>query len=110
MARFAVAPLLAALGTACLPTDTRPPPAEIEMTTTSSDDTRGGANTVDGYQIVFEFVRASIGQPDLSDQNDSGGSCAEYSNPEYTRLFDFTAVKSAEKVGLSYALGTCPFG
>lgn len=110
MARLVVAPLVAALGTACLPTDTRPPPAEVEMTTTSSQGTRGVTSTVDGYQIGFEFVRASIGQPELSDQRDDGGTCSEYYNPQYSRLFDFVALDSPQKVGLAYALGHCPFG
>lgn len=109
MPRLVALSLLAALGAGCLPTDTRPPPAEIEMTTSSSLGTRGVTNTVDGYQIGFEFVRASIGQPDLSDQDDNGGACSEYSNPEYTRLFNFVVLEKPEKVGLSYALGKCPF-
>jgi len=110
MARLVTASLLATLGTGCLPADTRPPPAGVEMTASSGPGTRGITNTVDGYQIGFEFVRANIGQPYAGDESgDDGGPCSEYYSPQYSRLFDFVAVEKPEKVGLAYALGACSF-
>jgi len=100
-----------ALGVGCLPTDTRPPPAEVEMSASSSVATREGVATVDGYAITFERVLASLGQPYAGDDNDvEGGTCDQYSSPQYTRLFDFVAVDEPEKVGVAFALGSCPFG
>jgi hypothetical protein len=102
--------LLATLAAGCLPADTRPPPAAVEMTASAGPGTRGITDTVDGYQIGFEFVRASIGQPYVGDQSgDDGGPCSEYYSPQYSRLFDFVAVEQPEKVGLGYALGPCSF-
>lgn len=99
------------LAAGCLPTDTRPPPAEVEMTASSSDATRQGVTTVDGYDIRFERVLASLGQAYVGDGDDeTGGACDQYSSPQYTRLFDFMVVEKPEKVGLAYALGKCPFG
>jgi hypothetical protein len=110
MLRHVTLSFLATLGAGCLPTDTRPAPAAVELTASSSPGTRGVTDTVDGYQIGFEFVRASIGQPyPADDRGDDGGPCSEYYSPQYSRLFDFVAVEKPEKVGLAYALGTCPF-
>jgi len=110
MLRLVACSLLATLGVGCLPTDTRPPPAAVEMTASSGPGTRGLTTTVDGYQIGFEFVRMSIGQPYAGDQRgEDGGPCSEYYGPQYTRLFDFVAVEKPEKVGLTYALGDCAF-
>jgi hypothetical protein len=102
--------LVLALCGGCLPVDTRPPPAEVTVTTSSSQQTREGiAETVDGYSIEFERVLIDVGQPYVGDNRDDGGSCSEYSSANYTRLFDFVAVTAPEEVGLAYALGTCPF-
>jgi hypothetical protein len=102
---------LVALGVGCLPTDTRQPPAEVEMTASSSLATREGVATVDGYDITFERVLASLGGAYAGDDNDvEGGPCDQYSSPQYTRLFDFVVVAKPEKVGLAFALGSCPFG
>jgi hypothetical protein len=108
--RYTFGPLLAAtLGTACLPTDTRPPPAEVEVTASSSEATRAGVVTLDGYAITFERVLVDVGQPQVGDDEDQSGPCSEYSNPEYTRLFDFVKVEHPERVGLAFALGHCNF-
>lgn len=110
MARLLALSMVATLCAGCLPADTRPPPAAVDMTASSGPGTRGITTTVDGYQIGFEFVRASIGQPNVGDEGgEDSGPCAEYYNPFYTRLFDFVAVEHPEKVGTAYALGDCPF-
>ena len=98
MRRFSIVLPLITLAAGCLPTDTRPPPAEIEMTASASAGTRQGVTTVDGYDITFERVLASLGGAYVGDENDQGGDCSEYSSPQYTRLFDFTAVEQPEKL------------
>jgi hypothetical protein len=105
---FTAVTLLTAASVGCLPNDTRPEPAEIEFTASSSDATRSGFTTSDGYTIAFERVLIDVGQGYVGDGNDEGGSCSEYSSPGYTRLFDFVKVNSAQKVGLAYAIGSCP--
>src|SRR5262249_44121783 len=59
---FTALTLAAALAAACLPNDTRPEPAEIEFTASSSDATRQGLTTVDGYDISFERALIDVGQ------------------------------------------------
>jgi hypothetical protein len=96
---------------ACLPSDTRPPPAEVTVTTSSSTLTLNDipdTSTTDGYAIHFERVLVSIGQVDLGGRDNS--SCNEYSNPDYTRLFDFKQVSAPREVGIAYATGPCAFG
>jgi hypothetical protein len=111
MRRFVSSLSAAALTFGCLPTDTRPPPAEVEMTASGSDTARDGVTTVDGYDVHFERVLASLGGAYVGDeQGEDSGPCSEYSSPQYTRLFDFVAVTKPEKVGLAFALGSCPFG
>jgi hypothetical protein len=110
MQRFALGLPFFALAAGCLPTDTRPAPAEVEMTASGSLATREGVSTVDGYDIRFERVLASIGGAYVGDEDDQGGACSEYSSPQYTRLFDFVAVEQPERVGVAFALGSCPFG
>jgi hypothetical protein len=106
----AVIGLLTCVG--CLPTDTRPPPAEVTVTTSSSALTLSDipdSTTADGYAIHFERVFASIGQVDLGG-GDGSSACNEYSNPDYTRLFDFKQVNGPHELGLAFATGHCPFG
>ncbi len=111
MRRIAVAlvPLACA---SCLPADSRPPPAEVTVTTSSSALTLNdipAASTSDGYSIHFSRVFVSIGQVDLGG-GDSSTACNEYSNPDYTRLFDFKQVTAPHELGLAFATGHCPFG
>lgn len=80
------------------------------MTASGADTARNGITTVDGYDVHFERVLASLGGAYVGDDNDEGGGCSEYSSPQYTRLFDFVDVTTPEKVGLAYASGSCPFG
>ena len=104
---FVLLGLLATLGPGCLPTDTRPPPAEVTLTASSSEQTRTGiARTVDGYRIDFERLLIAVGQARIEDDGPST-TCSEYSDANYTRLFDFAQVGQAEKVNLVYALGHC---
>lgn len=108
MRPFALVGAMAALVPACLPTDTRPPPSEVMLTASSSEQTRTGiVRTVDGYRVGFERLLIAIGQVRIGDDGRSTGTCSEYSSANYTRLFDFVQVGAAEKVNLVYALGHC---
>jgi hypothetical protein len=96
----------------CLPTDTRPPPAEVTVTTSSSAFTLGDsadAVSADGYTLTFDLLLVSLGQVDVGNSEGVSG-CNEYSNPDYTRLFDFKQVTAPEELGLAYATGRCDFG
>jgi len=96
----------------CLPADTRPPPAELTVTVSSSPATLEGipaALTSDGFDISFERVLANIGQAELVD-GPPGTHCNEYSNPGYTRLFDFKQVGARRELGIAFATGRCAFG
>jgi len=96
----------------CLPSDTRPPPAELTVTASSSDSTLNdipAAATSDGFAISIERLLVNVGQAELVE--DVGGiACNEYSNPEYTRLFDFKRVTAPRELGIAFATGRCAFG
>jgi len=100
------------LATACLPQDTRPPPAEVTVTVSASELTLSdipAASTADGYDIHLERLLVNLGQEDVGG-GDGVTGCSEYSSPGYTRLFDFKHVKTPLELGLAYAAGHCPFG
>jgi hypothetical protein len=108
MRPLATSALLLTCGAGCLPTDTRPPPAEVTFTASSSEQTHAGIElTVDGYHIDFERLLMAVGQARIGDDGRSAQVCSEYSSANYTRLFDFVRVGQAEKVNLVYALGHC---
>jgi hypothetical protein len=96
----------------CLPSDTRPPPAEVTVTASSSDFTLNdipATATTDGFDIVVERLLVNVGQAALDD-GDSSSACNEYSSPNYTRLFDFKQVSAPHELGLAFATGRCAFG
>ena len=98
--------------TGCLPEDTRPPPAEVTITVSSSELTQTNVNhaqTVDGYDIYFSRVLLNLGQVELGEDG-LDATCNRYSSPDYTRLFDFKQVTAPEKLGLAFATGLCSFG
>lgn len=110
--RLVAAALIVPLALAgCLPTDTRPPPAEITVTASSSPLTLNDipdTATSDGYAIHLERVIVSVGQVDVG--GDDASACNQYSNPDYTRLFDFKQVMAPREVGIAFATGRCSFG
>jgi hypothetical protein len=98
------------LAAACLPKDTRPPPAELVVSVSASELTLGGipsSITSDGFAIQFERVLVNLGDEDLSG---NGSECNDYSIPSYSRLFDFAQVRAPEELGIAFALGTCELG
>ena len=108
MIRSAAAALLL---TACLPGDTRPPPAVIHLTVEPSPAVTEGFTTVDGWHITFEKLLVSLGGAGLGargiggrDMDDS--ACNSYANAGYERLVDFT-VAGQQKLSDIYGLGTC---
>jgi hypothetical protein len=112
MRAWALIPVVAAGLGGCLPSDTRPPPAEILVTVSGSELTRNGIErelTVDGFEISFDRLLVNLGGIEVGGNNQVAG-CSEYSDPGYTRLFDFTEVETPQKLGLAYGLGHCPFG
>ena len=96
---------------ACLPGDSRPTPGSVTVTVESSDATRVGLTTGDGWSVHFERVVAAIGDLRLDDYPDRGSDgCNDYSDSRYDRLFDFTRLPSPARVGVVYGLGRCSLG
>jgi len=110
--RYFGALLVALASGGCLPSDSRPPPAEVTVTVSSSDFTLNdipAAATADGFDIVVERLLVNVGQAALDD-GDSSNACDEYSSPNYTRLFDFKRVSAPRELGIAFATGHCAFG
>lgn len=94
--------------TACLPKDTRPPPARVLFTASPSADTKAGTlagPTADGWAIDFDRVLVSLGRASLD-----GSNCSVYSEARYGRVLDLLGAPDAQKISESYALGGCDFG
>jgi hypothetical protein len=101
---YLLASLLQAV--ACLPKDTRPPPAEVHMTATPSAATKAGAfDTADGWHIELEQVLLALGRASLD-----GDHCSTYDEAGYTRVLTLVGAPDAQKIGDSFALGQCDFG
>jgi hypothetical protein len=103
-----LAPLLCA---GCLPDDTRPPPAEVTITVAGSALTTGeipSSLTADGFAVNIERFVVNLGEAELG--VDAESSCNVYSNPSYTRLFDFKRLEAPATLGVAYATGECSFG
>jgi hypothetical protein len=97
--------LAAPLVGGCLPGDLRPEPGSLMVTTASSPSAVSGGVTDDGWQIDFERILAAIGAVQID-----GDLCNGYSEPRYTRLFDFALPLAGEKVAQIYGLGACELG
>ncbi len=107
-ARITAAALLLA---ACLPGDTRPPPAVIHLTVEPSLAVTEGVTTVDGWHISFERLLVGIGDAKLGALGSGVGEindsvCTSYANANYERLFDVT-VGGRQALSDIYGLGTC---
>lgn len=110
--RYFSALLVSLASGGCLPSDTRPPPAEVTVTASSSDFTLNdipAAATTDGFEIVVERLLVNLGQAELGD-GEGSTACNEYSSPNYTRLFDFKRVSAPRELGIAFATGRCAFG
>ncbi len=85
----------------CLPGDTRPTPARVDVTAVASSVTRGGLSTSDGWTVSFDRVAMGIGSVDLDGEN-----CTDYGRARYQWLIDF-ALAGEEKIGTIFGLGDC---
>lgn len=100
-------------GGGCLPSDSRPTPGSAVLRIESSDATRAGFVTSDGWTLRFGRVLGAVGDVELHDSSDpSGGTstCNDYSDSRYDRLFDFTKVTAPQRVAIVYGLGACALG
>lgn len=97
-----------ALAGACLPKDTRPPPARVLFTASPSASLasqRTVTTTEDGWELSFARVLVTIGRVSLE-----GDSCNEYSDARYTRVLSLVGAPAHDKISESFALGQCDFG
>lgn len=108
MTRGSMLVALAMMAAGCLPADNRPPPGSLFVDAVQSDATRDGFTTSDGWQVRFDRFVTSIGDLELDDDEDGAGddSCNDYSEADYTRLFDFS-VATPGKIAVVYGLGSC---
>ncbi|MEO8178224.1 MAG: hypothetical protein ABI895_05260 [Deltaproteobacteria bacterium] len=91
----------------CLPADTRPPPARAIVSVQPSDSLLSGisaAATQDGWAIEYRRFLLGLGRVAIG-----GDRCTQYSDAEYTRIFDMLQ-PDTQKVSEHYALGSCDFG
>ena len=98
--------LACAMTLACLPTDTRPPPATVNVTVSGSNLVKNGipgSAMEDGWSVSFERFLASVGNASLG-----GDACVPYSEADYRRIFDLRTVEP-QKLSVLYALATCDF-
>ena len=95
--------LVCVLHLGCLPPDTRPEPGSVRVTASPAAATAHGFTTDDGWAISIERLLATLGAIELQ-----GEGCTAYSEPRYTRLFDFAVpVEEPQKIALVYGLGRC---
>ena len=85
----------------CLPGDTRPEPAAVDVTAEPSAAQADGFDAVDGWHVAFDRVLAGVGHVQLE-----GGACTSYANARYDRLLDLTGA-GRQKVSQVFALGSC---
>jgi hypothetical protein len=102
---------LTLLLSACLPGDTRPPPAVVLLTVAPSPADTEGFTTVDGWHISFERLLVSLGGAGLGGRGIGGrgaddAACNSYAGAGYERLFDFT-LAGTQKLSDIYGLGSC---
>ena len=95
---------MATSAVACLPKDTRPPPASVFVTTSSDDAVKQGFDTDDGWHINFSRFVVSIGRSSFD-----GDACNSYSDAGYMRVLDLQQPEP-QKVSQIYGLGQCDFG
>jgi hypothetical protein len=96
---------MAACVTSCLPKDTRPTPAEVQVTITSDDLARNGIPaTTDGWSIAYDRFLVTVGNAQFD-----GDGCNDYSEANYNRIVS-ARVAGAQRLGVLYGLGQCDFG
>ena len=96
-------------GAACLPTDTRTPPASIFLMVTTADEPT--VTTADGWSIVVDRLMLGIGSAGFVPGNAASDyrSCQSYSEgPPYHRLLD-ARLPTDQKLSTIFGLGRCHF-
>jgi hypothetical protein len=102
----AIAVSTIAVGLSCLPSDERPTPDEIDVSFSSSDATKNGFESSDGWSIAFDRVLVGVGNVSLDD------GCTDYldtfvsDDGRYLRLLD-AQLAGSQKLSIDYGLGSC---
>src|SRR5262245_28903782 len=78
---------------ACVPADTRPPPATLTLTVSPSPAAVAGVVTVDGWSVTFDRVFIAMGNGSFSD------ACTVYGEAGYDRLINLAA-GPGQKLGI----------
>jgi hypothetical protein len=86
---------------ACLPTDTRPVPATVELSVDSDDSLRAPMTSSDGWTITFERFLVVLGHGTLA-----GDDCDAYSEADFDRIIDVQRT-GWQRVNLLYGRGRC---
>lgn len=85
---------------ACVPADTRPVPATLNLTVAASPATAGGLVTADGWTLSFDRVLVGIGRSSIS------SSCTRYSEASYDRLLEVSR-RGPQKLSVLFGIGRC---
>jgi len=83
---------------ACLPADTRPPPAIVTLSVVA--DEPSPFTTADGWSVSVERLLMGAGNAALDD------GCIRYSEGRYDRVLD-ARLPGEQKLSVLYGLGTC---
>lgn len=95
------------VGPACLPVDSRPKPSEVLLNIEDGSATVTDFVTDDGWAIHVTNLFAVVGAIGLvSDLVAPDSRCNEYSATDYYWLLNLLE-PGAQKVGLTYGLGSC---
>ncbi len=88
----------------CLPEDTRPAPARLLVTVTTSESADVSTlrwGTEDGWTITIDRALLAVGNASVG-----GDRCNGYQGGSYGRIFDMR-VREAQKLSFVFGLGTC---
>lgn len=97
---LASATSIAAAIYACVPADTRPVPATLNLAVAASPGTADGLVTADGWALSFDRVLLGIGRSSIS------SSCARYSEASYDRLLEVSR-RGPQKLSVIFGIGHC---
>jgi hypothetical protein len=92
--------LLAYCASSCVPADTRPVPATIDLEISPNDASQEGIATTDGWMLTIDRFFVGIGDADVGD------TCLKYSEGGYGRLIDARR-SDDQKLALLFGFGQC---
>lgn len=90
----------AAAAYACVPADTRPPPATLLVNVSPGASMDGGITTADGWHVTFDRVYIALGNEGFSD------TCTVYGEADYNRVINLAAGPN-QKLGILHGIGQC---